>query len=65
MLNNGIKVEWTGIIIPTINKPRTNELPFHFIRVTANVTKLARSTVRIKEATVIHTLFRKYILILP
>ncbi|MNI81366.1 hypothetical protein D3C73_1379730 [compost metagenome] len=65
ILNNGIKVEWTGIISPTIKSPRTSWLPFHRIRVMANVTKLASSTVNATDMTVIHTLLKKYRPILP
>ncbi|MNH77183.1 hypothetical protein D3C81_1833740 [compost metagenome] len=35
VLNSGISVEWTGIISPTMNNPKTNDCPLHFIRVTA------------------------------
>src|SRR5690606_12302577 len=64
-LNNGIKVEWTGIIIATINNPSTNPLSFHFIRVIAKVTKLPKITVSAVAVTVIHTLLKKYTSMFP
>ncbi|MNJ77410.1 hypothetical protein D3C77_749060 [compost metagenome] len=54
-----MSVEWTGIIIATMNRPSTKELPFHFIRVMANVTRLPSITVKAVAATVIQTLLRK------
>lgn len=57
-LNSGISVECTGIINPTMNSPNTNDCSFHFIRVNANVTRLANNTVTATETTVIQTLLK-------
>ncbi|MNY60420.1 hypothetical protein D3C86_1969710 [compost metagenome] len=58
-LNNGMSVECTGIINPTIKSPSTNDCSFHLIRVNANVTKLASRTVTPTDTNVIQTLLKK------